>query len=179
MSPFLYNFQGQNEGLQTGHNGYEGYLYVNQRRSNPPQYSIYIVDTTNLVTVAPNTQGGYFWDSQTESIAEGYSDDVTRDVNQITVSQDGKWLAGLVAAGSSTIFAPDGSSFVNAANDISLLPLTNGIPNLAGRQVYRIGGAGNGRDSSSDNSGNCSSSSSNLSSNSSSRSSSCRFRSSR
>jgi hypothetical protein len=145
MTPYLFNFQGQNEGIQVGTNGY---LYANQRRSNPPQFSIYICDLSNLVNPATyfGGQGGYFWDSQTESLAEGYSDDVTRDVIQIATSSDGNWLAGLVAAGSGNITAPDGSTFANAANDIILLPLTNGIPNLAGRQVFHVGGAANGRD---------------------------------
>jgi len=145
MTPFLASFAGQNQKLEVvGH-----YLYCNQRRSNPPQHSAYIVDLNNLQdpsTFNGNTPWGAFWTSQDESLAEGFSDDVLRDSMTIAVSPDGKWFASIVAGGSGTITAPDGTTFQNAANDVILIPLTNGIPNLAARQVYHFGGAANGRD---------------------------------
>jgi hypothetical protein len=145
MTPFLASFAGQNQKLEVaGH-----YLYANQRRSNPPQHSAYIVDLNNLQdpsTFNGNTPWGAFWTSQDESLAEGYSDDVLRDSMTIAVSPDGKWFASIVAGGSGTITAPDGTTFQNSANDVILIPLTNGIPNLAARQVYHFGGAANGRD---------------------------------
>ena len=145
MTPFLASFAGQNQKLEVvGH-----YLYANQRRSNPPQHSAYIVDLNNLQdpsTFHGTTPWGMFWTSQDESLAEGYSDDVLRDSMTIAVSPDGKWFASIVASGSGTITAPDGTTFANAANDVILIPLTNGVPNIAARQVFRFGGAGFGRD---------------------------------
>jgi hypothetical protein len=145
MTPYLASFAGQNQKLEVvGH-----YLYCNQRRSNPPQHSAYIVDLNNLQdpsTFTGATPWGAFWTSQDESLAEGFSDDVLRDSMTVDVSPDGKWFASIVAAGSAAITAPDGTSFANAANDIILIPLTNGIPNIPARQVYHLGGPGNGRD---------------------------------
>ena len=145
MTPFLASFAGQNEKVEViGH-----YLYANQRRSNPPQHSAYIVDLNNLQdpsTFTGVTPWGMFWTSQGECLAEGYSDDVLRDTMTTSVSPDGKWFAAIIAAGSATITAPDGSTFANNANDIILIPLTNGVPNIPARQVFHFGGVGNGRD---------------------------------
>jgi hypothetical protein len=145
MTPYLATFNGQNQKVEVvGH-----YLYSNQRRSNPPQHSAYITDLNNLQdpsTFHGSTPWGMFWTSQDESLAEGYSDDVLRDTITIDASPDGKWFVSLIAAGSATITAPDGTTFANAANDVILIPMTNGIPNIPARQVYRFGGAGNGRD---------------------------------
>jgi hypothetical protein len=145
MTPYLATFAGQNQKVEVvGH-----YLYANQRRSNPPQHSAYIVDLNNLQdpsTFTGATPWGMFWTSQGESLAEGYSDDVLRDTMTTSVSPDGKWYATIIAAGSATISAPDGTTFANAANDIILIPLTNGVPNIPARQVFHFGGFGNGRD---------------------------------
>ncbi|HWW00792.1 MAG TPA: hypothetical protein VNZ64_13935 [Candidatus Acidoferrum sp.] len=145
MTPYLASFAGQNEKVEV--NGH--YLYANQRRSNPPQHSAYIVDLNNLQdpgTFTGATPWGMFWTSQGESLAEGYSDDVLRDTMTTSVSPDGKWFATIIAAGSATITAPDGTTFANAANDIILIPLTNGVPNIPAHQVFHFGGLGNGRD---------------------------------
>jgi hypothetical protein len=148
MTPYLATFAGQNQKLEVvGH-----YLYCNQRRSNPPQHSAYIVDLNNLQdpgTFTGATPWGAFWTSQDESLAEGFSDDVLRDSMTVDVSPDGKWFASIIAAGSNPlapISAPDGTTFVTAANDVILIPLTNGIPNIPARQVFHLGGPGNGRD---------------------------------
>lgn len=128
---------GQNQEVVAGTNGI---LYAFQRRANPGQYGIYLADPSNPVD--PTTyagQGGYFWDSQTESLAEGWPDDLFRDVNGITVSQDGRWMA--------TIYFEDlvpqtnsitGAVWAPRANDVVLVPLVNGIPNLPQRVL--IGG---------------------------------------
>jgi len=74
---------------------------------------------------------------------------VLRDTMTTSVSPDQKWYATIIAAGSNPsvpITAPDGTSFMTMANDINVIPLTNGIPNLPARQVFHFGGAGNGRD---------------------------------
>jgi hypothetical protein len=146
MTPYLATFSGQNQKCEV----YGHYLYSNQRRANPPQHDVYITDLNNLrdpSTYNPaTTPWDTIWTSQDESIAEGYSDDVLRDTMTISVSPDQKWLATIIAAGGGPITAPDGSSFSTAANDITVIPLTNGIPNLAGRQVFHFGGLGNGRD---------------------------------
>lgn len=145
MTPYLATFAGQNQKIQVvGH-----YLYANQRRSNPPQHSAYIVDLNNLLdpsTYTGATPWGMIWTSQGESLAQGYSDDVLRDTHMIAVSPDGKWFAAIISAGSATITAPDGTTFANTANDVVLIPLTNGIPNIPARQVFRRGGAANARD---------------------------------
>jgi hypothetical protein len=143
MTPFINSFSGQNMKVQSGN----GYLYVNQRRSNAGQYDVFIVDPSNPVDANSYSGiGGFFWDSQTESLAEGYSDDVLRDANMIAVSPDGRYLAAIIAAGNSLVTAPDGSSAATVANEIFVIPLTNGIPNLPARQIFKFGGAGNGRD---------------------------------
>lgn len=144
MTPYINSFSGQNMSVQSGPNGY---LYVNQRRANPPQYDVFVVDPANPVD--PNSYtgiGGFFWDTQTESIAEGYSDDVMRDTMHISVSADGRYLAGIIAAGNGNVTAPDGSSAATVANEIIVIPLTNGIPNIPARQIFKLGGAANGRD---------------------------------
>jgi len=146
MTPYLATFSGQNQKCEV----YGHYLYSNQRRSNPPQHDVYITDLNNLrdpSTYNPaTTPWDTIWTSQDESLAEGYSDDVLRDTMTISVSPDQKWLATIIAAGSAAITAPDGSTFTTAQNDIVLIPLTNGIPNLAGRQVFHWGSVANGRD---------------------------------
>ena len=146
MSPYLTDFSGQNQKCEV----YGHYLYSNQRRANPPQHDVYITDLNNLKDPSTYVHGSTPWDtiwnSQDESIAEGYSDDVLRDTMTISVSPDQKWLATIIAAGSGTITAPDGSTLSTLANDINLIPLTNGIPNLAALQVFHFGGLGNGRD---------------------------------
>ncbi len=145
MTPFLASFSGQNQKAEI----YGHYLYSNQRRSNPPQHDLYITDLNNLLdpsTYTGATPWDTIWTSQDESIAEGFSDDVLRDSMTFTVSPDQKWIATIIAAGSATITAPDGSTFANGANDIYVIPLTNGIPNIPARQVFHFGGAGNGRD---------------------------------
>jgi hypothetical protein len=146
MSPYLTTFAGQNQKIEV----VGRYLYANQRRSNPPQHSAYIVDLENLMdpaTFTGTTPWGMFWTSQDASLASGFSDDVLRDTMTITVSPDGKWLAAIIAAGTATaITAPDGSTFLNSPNDVVVVPLTNGIPNIPAFQRYRIGGASVGRD---------------------------------
>lgn len=146
MTPYLATFSGQNQKCEV----YGHYLYTNQRRSNPPQHDLYITDLNNLQdpsTYNPSsTPWDAVWTSQDESIAEGYSDDVFRDTMTTSVSPDQKWLAAVIAGGSATITAPDGSTFANAANDVIVVPLTNGIPNIPARQVFHFGGFGFGRD---------------------------------
>ncbi len=145
MSPFLTTFAGQNQKVEV----VGRYLYANQRRANPPQHSAYIVDLNNLMspaTFSGATPWGMHWTSQEASLAAGYSDDVLRDTMATAVSPDGKWYAAIIAAGSATITAPDGSTFANAANDVLVMPLTNGIPNIPAMQRFRQGGASLGRD---------------------------------
>jgi len=148
MTPYLPNFDGQNQKCEV----YGHYLYSNQRRSNPPQHDVYITDLDNLLdpsTFTGATPWNVVWTSQGQSLAEGYSDDVLRDTMTISVSPDQKWIAGIIASGSNPnvpIVAPDGSTFVTTANDVWLIPLTNGIPNLPARQVFKFGGLGFGRD---------------------------------
>jgi hypothetical protein len=145
MSPYLTTFSGQNQKIQV----VGRYLYANQRRSNPPQHSAYLVDLQNLMdpsTFTGATPWGMFWTSQEASIASGYSDDALRDTMAIAVSPDAKWFAAIIAGGSAAITAPDGSTFTNAANDVIVIPLTNGIPNIPALQRYSFGGATLGRD---------------------------------
>jgi hypothetical protein len=148
MSPYLTTFAGQNQKIEV----VGRYLYANQRRSNPPQHSAYIVDLQNLMdpsTFAGATPWGMHWTSQQASLDAGYSDDILRDTMAIAVSPDGKWFAAIIAAGSNSaipIVQPDGSTFVNVANEILVAPLTNGIPNLAAAQRFRPGGVASGRD---------------------------------
>jgi hypothetical protein len=147
MTPYLATFSGQQQKCEV----YGHYLYSNQRRSNYPQHSAYITDLNNLKdpsTYNPSvTPWDTIWTSQDESLAEGYSDDVLRDTMTISVSPDQKWFAAIIASGPGyDITAPDGSTFQPVANDIIVIPMTNGIPNLPGRQVFHFGGPLFGRD---------------------------------
>lgn len=145
MTPYLASFAGQNQKVQVVGN----YLYANQRRSNFPQHDVYVVDLNNLrdpATFTGVTPWGTVWNSQDESIAEGYSNDVLRDTMSIAVSPDGKWFAAIIAGSTGVVTAPDGSTFTYGANDVIVCPLTNGIPHLAARQRFAIGGASLGRD---------------------------------
>lgn len=137
MSPYLTGFAGQNGKVEV----LGRYLYTNQRRANPPQHDAYVVDLDNLQdpsTFTGATPWGTVWTSQDESLAEGYVDDVLRDTMTTSVSPDGKWFAAIIAGGR--------TASGTAANDVIVCPLTNGIPHLAARQLFRMGGAGFGRD---------------------------------
>jgi hypothetical protein len=145
MMPYLTSFDGQNQQIDVaGH-----YLYANQRRSNFPQHSAYVVDLDNLMdpsTFNGTTPWGAIWTSQDASLAAGYSDDVLRDTMAIAVSPDDKWFAAIIANVGGPFIGPDGNSIENQPNDIILMPLTNGIPNIAAMQRFHQGGDLYGRD---------------------------------
>ncbi len=129
MTPWLYNYNGQNEEVVYGNAN--GYLYFFQRRANPLQYGAYIVNPNAIVDPAtyPCTWGGYIWDSQTASLAEGWPDDLMRDLNGVAVSPDGKWLAFIYYEDLVTqVNSITGETWAPRGNDIVILPLTNGIP---------------------------------------------------
>jgi len=137
MTPYLATFAGQNQKVQV----VGRYLYANQRRANPPQHDVYVVDLNNLQdpsTYTGATPWGTVWTSQDESIAMGFEDDLLRDTMAIAVSPDGKWFAAIIAAGR--------TASGTAVNQVYVCPMTNGIPHLAARQVFSPGGASLGRD---------------------------------
>jgi hypothetical protein len=137
MTPFIRTSQSQNQDLAV--HPTLGYVYVVQRRSNGLQWDLYVVDPANPISsdTYSNAQGGYFWTSQYESTAEGWSDDLLRECNGVTVSSDGSLLACIVAADNTNIVNSGlGINVTNYANDIIILPLTNGIPDLPHRTVF-------------------------------------------
>jgi hypothetical protein len=145
MTTFLATFAGQNQKVEVVGN----YLYANQRRANFPQHDVYVVDLNNLqdpATFTGTTPWGHVWASQDASLADGYSNDLLRDTMTTAVSPDGKWFAAINAGAGNAITTPDGVTYQNAANDIIVCPLTNGIPHLAARQVFKPGGPALGRD---------------------------------
>ena len=139
MTPYEYNANGQNEELSYG--GANGFLYFFQRRANLGQYGAYIMDPNNIIdpTNYPCAKGGYFWSSQDESIAEGWPDDLMRDLNGIAVSPDGRWLAFIyyetlnVGGNGGLTNTITGEVWAPAGNDLVILPLTNGVPEFSKR----------------------------------------------
>ena len=158
------NFVSQNDDVVVGPNGY---IYFNQRRANasgPPGVgtwspSLYIInpeiyiDPTNYAAVynpdpanqpgqpgcltltsnywAHSAQGGFIWESQSASTDIGSNGaDYLLDINGVSVSRDGRYLAGLTYG----------------ANNLIIVPLTNGIPDLSQRFNLAIGGSAAGRD---------------------------------
>lgn len=90
--------------------GPNGYLYVSQYRSAGSEPAVYVVDP--IVGVLTNTLR--------LSQAIGSSTDVLRATGGVTVSPDGKYLA-----------------VVNIENNVvTVVPLTNGIPDLSGRVQF-------------------------------------------
>jgi hypothetical protein len=95
------------------------YLSVNPNGANP--------SPTRLVVTDP--AGTKIFDSLTASQALGNATDIIANLNQIAVSPDQKWLAGML-------------NF----SDVLVLPLVNGIPDLAHRLVVDAGNINSGRD---------------------------------
>ncbi len=137
MTPYIRSFAGQNQQVVTGPSGY---LYVYQRRANPGQWGIYIVDPANPMDPASyaGMQGGYMWNSQDQSLAEGWPDDLMRDVNGIAVSPDGRYLAAMYYEDlTPQTNSVSGAVWAARANDVVIIPLTNGIPNFPQRTLFR------------------------------------------
>jgi parallel beta-helix repeat protein len=117
------NFVSQTMNLGRGTNGY---FYVANNRSSGNEAGIFVVDSS----------GNLLFNSRTESIAEGFTADVLKDICAAAVSQDGKYLATLGFGGSS-----------GNANVVTIVPLTNGIPNLPARfQFTGFATTASGRD---------------------------------
>ncbi len=117
-----------------------GYLYVSDSRANGYEPCLYIVDPDHPVDPSSyaGNPGGYFWDSRTESLAEGWDRDLLSWLGAITVSPDGAYLAGISYGTSPAITnAASGIAVTNRANDLLVFPLTNGIPDLARERVFR------------------------------------------
>ena len=95
------------------------YLSVNPNAANP--------SPTRLVVTDP--AGTKIFDSLTASQALGNTTDIIANLNQIAVSPDQKWLAGML-------------NF----SDVLVVPLVNGIPDLAHRLVVDAGNVNSGRD---------------------------------
>ncbi len=137
MTPYIRSFAGQNQEVVAGPSGY---LYVFQRRANPGQYGVYIVDPANPIdpNSYPGAQGGYRWNSQDESLAEGWPDDLMRDINGIAVSPDGRYLAAMYYEDIvPQTNAVSGAVWAARANDVVIIPMTNGIPNFPQRILFR------------------------------------------
>ncbi|PYI99852.1 MAG: hypothetical protein DME25_22020, partial [Verrucomicrobia bacterium] len=86
--------------------GTNGYFYVSDARVNGNEAGVFVV----------NGSGTLLFNSHDESIAEGYANDVLSNTVAVAVSEDGKYLA---AAGNNNV--------------LTIVPLTNGIPNLPQR----------------------------------------------
>src|SRR4051794_26078483 len=95
------------------------YLSVNPNAANP--------SPTRLIVTDP--AGAKIFDSLTASQALGAASDIIANLNQIAISPDQKWLAGML-------------NF----SDVLVLPLVNGIPDLAHRLVVDAGNVNSGRD---------------------------------
>jgi hypothetical protein len=95
------------------------YLSVNPSAANP--------STTRLQVRDPSDN--LLFDSLTASQALGNATDIIANLNQIAISPDQKWLAGML-------------NF----SDVLVLPLENGIPNLANRLIVDAGNVNSARD---------------------------------
>ena len=95
------------------------YLSVNPNTANP--------SPTRLVVRDP--ADNLLFDSLVASTALGNSTDIIANLNQIAVSPDQKWLAGML-------------NF----SDVLILPLVDGIPDLSKRMVVDAGNVNSGRD---------------------------------
>ena len=148
------NFLSQNDDLALGPNGY---LYFNQSRQNASlttwSPSFYVVDPntyidptnysafydpavtnwsgfqSNIYAHASQAVGGYIWESQTATRVVTGGVDVFAACNGISVSPDGKYIAGMTIT----------------ANLIIMAPLTNGIPDVSRLFTFNPGTTASGR----------------------------------
>lgn len=95
--------------------GADGKFYLNQNRSAGNEAGLYVVDATGTVLFNSLTVTRTLLGNPTAV-------DILRNLVGISVSPDQKWLAGLLNV-----------------SDVVLLPLNNGIPDLAGRMVLNTG----------------------------------------
>src|SRR5262249_29509983 len=84
-------------------------------------------NNTRLVVRDPSDN--LLFDSFVASQALGQSADIIANLNQIAISPDQKWLAGML-------------NF----SDVVVIPLVNGLPDLANRLVVDAGAVNSGRD---------------------------------
>jgi len=111
--------------------GPDGKFYLGQNRSAGNQDGLIVTDPT----------GAIIWDSIATSrtiLGDPNAADILTGVGGIDISPDGKYLA-----------------IIQIDNDVTLLPLVNGVPDLANRLVMDGGtNTGNGRDIAFDAAGN-------------------------
>ena len=100
------NFASQTMDLARGTNGY---FYVSDNRILGNEAGVFVV----------NSSGTLLFNSHDESVAEGYANDLLSNTVAIAVSEDGRYLAA-----------------AKTNNVITIVPLTNGIPNLPQRFQY-------------------------------------------
>jgi len=96
-----------------------GYFYVSQLRSAGNEPALYVVDA----------DGNLLYDSRTDSLGLGNAVDFLTNVQGVSASADGKYVAT-----------------ISNNNVVNILPMVNGIPTLASRlQFTGFGTTGNGR----------------------------------
>ena len=91
-----------------------GYFYASDLRSSGNEAGVFVADSA----------GNLLFNSRTESVAEGAAADFLANLQGVTVSRDGKYMAVLANN-----------------NVVTIVPLTNGIPNLPARFQYTGFGA--------------------------------------
>lgn len=94
--------------------GTNGYFYISDRRANGNEPGVYMVDSN----------GTNLFDSLTASLSAGGTNDFLIDTFGIDVSPDGKYLAAL-----------------RNNNVVTVVPLTNGIPDMTKRIQFSAFGA--------------------------------------
>jgi hypothetical protein len=95
--------------------GADGKFYLNQNRSAGNEAGLFVMDSS----------GALLYDSLTDTralLSNPSAVDILRNLVGISVSSDQKWLAGMLNV-----------------SDIVVIPLVNGLPNLAGRMVINTG----------------------------------------
>ena len=112
--------------------GPDGKFYISQNRSSGTQPGLLVFDSNGTTLLFNSLQA-----SKT-LLGDPSAADIFTSVGGIDVSPDGKWLAT-----------------IEIDNDIALIPLINGVPDIAHRLLMDGGtNAGNGRDISFDAAGN-------------------------
>lgn len=107
--------------------GPDGKLYASDRRSTGGQNGVHVIDEFGTV----------LWASRQASLDLGETADMLAETGAIAVSPDGKYLAA---------YAYGTNAFSQNSIVVSVLPMVDGIPDMARRKAFATGTVAAGRD---------------------------------